>query len=139
MTADVLDTLVVQWLLSIELDAEPTGAAAGATDYQSVIEIVGQPRRLLTLGLTRRAAATLAAQMTGLPPSALRDDPSLYQDMANEAANVLAGNLWPTLSGATGIGLPADRATAAVHRELRRSYAIGEDVAVWVSLAEHVG
>jgi hypothetical protein len=139
MTADDLDTLVSQWLLSMHLDAAPSGPIAPAMDVRAVIEILGQPRRLLALGLSRQAAATLAAQMTGLPPSALRDDPTLYQDLTNEAANVLAGNLWPTLAGATGIGLPADRATAEVRRELRRVYRIGDDVALVVTLGETVG
>jgi hypothetical protein len=140
MTGDDLDNLVQQWLLSIALDGVPTSEAAPPMALHTAIAILGQPSRLLTVGLSRTAAATLAAQMTGMSPAALREDPSLYQDLANEAANVLAGNLWPCLAGATGIGLPdASASNAAIRHELRRTYSLGDEVGLVVVLAERAG
>jgi hypothetical protein len=107
MTAALLDVLVRQMLATIELDVDPIEESeATRLDVHGSIALHGKPRQRLHAGLTLATAERLAELVTGLTPALLRQDPTLFQDLANEIVNIMAGNLWPSLEGATGIGLP---------------------------------
>lgn len=126
MNAELLDALIAQVAGSIEVDAEPLGDGADPTiTTSSWIAILGTPGRYLSVGLSKDSAQCLCTIVAGLEPGHIDEDPALVQDLANELANILAGNIWPALEGATGIGLPQIGMPPgdAVERTMRR-YAV---------------
>jgi hypothetical protein len=107
MTEGLLDVLVRQVLATIEVDVDAVeDSSVTRLDIHGSIPLHGQPRQRLHAGLTYATAEQLAALVTGMTPEILREDPTLFQDLTNEIVNIMAGNLWPSLEGATGIGLP---------------------------------
>lgn len=143
MNDSLLDQLVMQFLSTLPLDTDGLWAweapEAPEADWPltASIDIPGTPAHRLEVGLTRAAAERLSGAITGLTPEDLRADPGLAQDLTNEVANVLAGNLWPALPGATGIGLPqagADLRPAV--RRVVRAYAIDGAAGLRVSVGE---
>jgi hypothetical protein len=59
----------------------------------------------LAVGASPRALTRLTTAMTGLPAS--QQDGDLHNDVVNEVANILGGNLYPVIEGTTGLGLPS--------------------------------
>jgi hypothetical protein len=80
----------------------------------------------------------LSALATGITADDVRADPTLVQDLAGEIANVLAGNLWPVVEGATGIGLPQTGLPPNPGGIMRR-YRVGHDSLLLVGLDVEVG
>jgi len=123
MNEELLDVLVRQVAASVDAEAEPVaGGEDSAVRTHAWVELLGTPHRRLVVGLTDASAVAVCGIVAGLDAATLRSDPSLVQDLANELANIMAGNLWPALEGATGIGLPRAGcpAVAGFHRTRRR-------------------
>ena len=138
MTESLIDQLVLQLLSTVSLETEGAPEASDAGwPLIGWVGIQGTPGYILEVGLTPAAAVHLSGLITGLTPDDLRADPGLCQDLANEIANVLAGNLWPVLDGATGIRLPqvGHPHEVSVGR-VARAFAIDESPGLMVALSE---
>jgi hypothetical protein len=123
MNDELLDVLVRQVAASVDTDAEPVDGPEDRTvRTHAWVDLLGTPHRRLGVGLSDASAVVVCGIVAGLSPDAVRSDPSLVQDLANELANIMAGNLWPALEGATGIGLPQSGVPplAGFHRTHRR-------------------
>lgn len=107
MTEALMDMLVSEMLIVLKVVAVVLEEADCSPDIHSLIPIYGVPTRCLYVGTTQAAALKLLGPITGLTPDVILTDPALLQDVVAEVANILAGNLWPLLDGATGIGLPS--------------------------------
>lgn len=136
MNEDILDQLVLQLLASLELDAYVTADAEDADwPLSASIRIHGTADVDLEVRLTHDAAVRLSGLITGLTADDVRADPELSQDLANEIANVIAGNLRPVMPGSTSLGLPRPghaRGGAGV----TRTYAIDDARALLVRLLD---
>jgi hypothetical protein len=140
MNEDTIDQLVSMLLSTVELDAVP-GPDPGTRTWPIAarVPIRGSSPLTLHVGLTPEAALRLSGLITGLTAHDLRADPSLQQDLAHEVANVLAGNIWPVLPGATGIGLPQGGPLPTCARGTARVYSIDGVPAFAVALCEQQG
>ncbi len=137
MLDELLDVLVRQVLSTIEIEAEVLDERDAPMDVQSWLAIHGAPARRLHVGMTRSAALKLSTLATGLTPEIILEDPTLFQDLVAEVANIMAGNLWPALEGATGIGLPNEGALPPTSgARTRRVYMVDGVRALVASLDE---
>ena len=131
---DYLDALIIQMMASIEVETEVLGDGWDSrAQVASWLQILGTTPRRLYVAMPYATGVPLASLATGMTADDIRADPSLVQDLAGEIANILAGNLWPGIEGATGIGLPHSGLPPNPGGILRR-YRVGDENLLVVGL-----
>jgi len=139
MTAEVamehyLDVLIQQMMESISVDIELQGDGWDPrVQVASWLVIYGSVNRRIYVAMPFASGILLSALAVGMTADDVRADPTLVQDLAGEIANIIAGNLWPTLEGATGIGLPQNGLPPHPGGVIRR-YRVGEESLLIVGL-----
>ena len=120
-----------QWARSLGLTGLLPASPPPASGMAAEVRIEGTPSWVLRVEATELTVRAAAGQLTKLESGAIEAE--LLRDMIREMTNTIAGNLYPALDGAKGLGLPQAEVSGGVE-VARVGLSDGAGGAVWMQL-----